>query len=303
MEGVKKYGDLSDAELLSFLHEIEDGDDVMQEQQEESSANVAYIEQLDEDSLPEEISDDKAWEFVRRWAKDETTGRWSITHYDVCIKSEGVERRARQQKIRQQKGVAAFKEKCRLKRIQKIDIQRKAFNQDDVSMSRRITKHEMQLLIATLTKDYAVIMNRCTDFINRRLGKLLRPFIPIAVKNCYDKHRDSMKDNPGFMYVASTDYGGGKSFWATPDLPYYFPQGSEKTVLLREKSRFLFSIDKAVAEFDAARSKQAEMEMKYASKLVQMKQGTFYDLLKLNPFWFEILYTEITHKKLLDEQS
>ena len=104
---------------------------------------------------------------------------------------------------------------------------------------------------------------------------------------------NSIRVCPGFMYKASEEYGGGLTFWATPSIPYYFEQNTEQKVLLENKSSFLFSVDKAISFYHEHLKKRQEKELKYASTIIQKGVYSYFDLLKLNPFWFEILYNEL----------
>ena len=78
--------------------------------------------------------------------------------------------------------------------------------------------------------------------------------------------------------------------------PYYFEQNTEQKVLLENKSNFLVSVDKAICFYHEHLKKRQEKELRYASLIIQKGVYSYFDLLKLNPFWFKILYDELKTK-------
>ena len=67
-------------------------------------------------------------------------------------------------------------------------------------------------------------------------------------------------------------------------------------VLLENKSNFLVSVDKAICFYHEHLKKRQEKELRYASLIIQKGVYSYFDLLKLNPFWFKILYDELKTK-------
>lgn len=281
MEELEQYGELSNEELLDFLNELEQGDD-----------DLIVLD----NSHPAEALEDGAWGQFNRWKGDEKERLFS--HKEINLWDNEAEVVAKRKEEGRLKGIEVHKEKSRLRRQNKIDMQRLAFAQADIPLTRVITKEQLSTLIELLTADYRSLLDKYHTFINKRLTLLLRPYIPKPIKYCYATYPDSMKVNPGFMYLCSAEYGESKSFWASPDIPCFFVQGSENDILRNNKAKYLFSLEKAILQYYNTLDKISSLEVKYASKLVQMKNGTFYDLLKISPFWFEMLYNNITGKIL-----
>lgn len=176
--------------------------------------------------------------------------------------------------------------------LDKIQLQRKAFSQQTIRLSDTISQSELTHLIELLTESYIATMERCKKHIDKRITRLLNPFIPGLVKSCKAKFPETLKPYPGFLYQASKEYGQGYSLWVNPNIPYYFEQGTEQDIIRREKPDALFSLDKMVSTYWRNKLTLQEKELKYASILISKKINTYYDLLKLNPFWFDKLYED-----------
>lgn len=176
--------------------------------------------------------------------------------------------------------------------LDRIQIQRKAFSQQVIRLSDEISQNELKHLIELLTESYIATMERCKKHIDKRITRLLNPFIPGIIKSCKAKFPEVLKPYPGFLYQAGKEYGQGYSLWVNPNIPYYFEQGTEQDIIRKEKPDALFSLDKMVSTYWRNKLALQEKELKYASLLISKKVNTYYDLLKLNPFWFDKLYED-----------
>lgn len=288
MADIEKYGDLNDKELIEFLAEIKSGDEDIEETEAEATDKIddeevqSALSELPENAEIESYYGDDAWRKPPTFLgyRDRLT-----VLYGPYGKQKSAEGR-----------VKAFKKKAKRLKEDRIRIQREAFNQEYIRLSDKIEKHHIQLLISTLTQEHTRMVNKYSDYINKRLATLLNPFIPRRIRICKMLYPDSIRPCPGFMYKASKEYGGGLTFWATPQIPYYFEQNTEQKVLIKNKSNFLYSIDRAIAFYHEHLKKRQEKELKYASLIIQKGVYSYFDLLKLNPFWFEILYNELKNK-------
>lgn len=305
MNDIKQYGDLNESELNEFLHIIESDDDDITEAEENAGENI--IEE--EECMPDEMLGDGAWVTSRQWEKTEE-GRWRFVGLRYHLKSTNErywERQAKYKEARlafgRKKGTevsaAGAAERARKRKERKIEINRAACNQEDIHISDTIPKEQLTALIAELTKEHTEMVDKLVAYINKRFGVLLRPLIPRILKTCAEHYPQSVNKCKGFMYKASEKYGEGLCFWVTPDIPYYFTQGTEQRILEKLKPEFLYRLDKAISQYNYHKNAQAEKEIKYATALVDKSIKTYFDLLKYNPFWFEKLYSLITHKKLM----
>lgn len=285
MENIEKYGDLNDSELLEFLAEIKSDDEDIVEaevnacEKINSVENQSILSELPENAEIEAYYGDDAWRKLPVY----TGYRERLT---VLYGPYGKQRAAEGRK-------EAFKRKAQHLKEDRLRIQREAFAQDHIKLSDKIEKDHIKLLIAALTQEHTRMIDKYSNFINKRLTALLNPFIPRRIRICKMLYPDSIRICPGFMYKASIEYGNGLTFWATPSIPYYFAQNTEQKILLENKPDFLYPIDKAVCFYNEHYKKRQEKELKYASVIIQKGVYSYFDLLKLNPFWFEILYNKL----------
>lgn len=268
MEDIKQYGDLTEKELFEFLDEIKSDDEDIQEAQSEANQKIALEEECAE--LSEEVNTEKE---------------------SKSLFSPEVLRRAHINRLK------ANKQKYRQLKEDRIRIQREAFSQTHINLSDPIGDDNIKLLISLLVREHERMVNKYSAYINKRLTALLNPFIPRRLRLCKKLYPDSIRISPGFLYTASKEYGAGLTYWAVPDIPYYLTQNTEQAILIENKPSFLVNIDQAIKFYYEHLKKQTDKELKYASIIYQKKVRTYFDLLKLNPFWYEILYINLRNQK------
>ena len=280
MDELKQYGDLTDKELLEFLNEIQGDDEDIEDARLKSDESIALEEQTSLIELPENAEieayyGNDAW---RKLKKNVT-----FLHNDELQRQLNLT------------ATKAIKEKAKRLKEDRIRIQRFAFSQDIIRLGDTVEKESIKKLISLLVKEHTRMISRYEAFINKRLTALLNPLIPKRLRLCKAAYPDSIRASPGFLYRASEEFGGG-TFWATPDVPYFFAQNTEQEILKEKKPEFLVSVDKAVVLYNEHKEKRTKKELKYATAIVQKRVGSYFDLLKLNPFWFEALYNDLTKK-------
>lgn len=266
MESIKQYGDLTEKELFDFIDEIENDDDDINEAQSEALKKI---------SLEEE----------------QTELSWIDTGKNIILCGPESQRKANMA------GIKVIKQRSQHLKEDRLRIQRKAFNQEFISLSSLIGNENIKLLISLLVKEHTRMIDKYTAYINKRLAALLRPFIPRRLRMCKSLYPDSIKICPGFLYKASIEYGAGLTFWAMPDIPYYFTQNTEQKILIEHKSPFLINVDQSIKLRHEHAIKRADKELKYASLIFRKKVCSYFDLLKLNPFWYETLYNYLKNKE------
>lgn len=279
METIKQYGDLSDKELYSFLDEIENADADIREEERLSALN---IEQAQTEELLAELPENA--ELEAYYGED----AWRDFNKRIVPYGKQAMQKARE----------LTKDKAASLKNDRLRIQRAAFNQENIPLATILKDAEITLLVSLLVADHTKMIEKYEAFINNRLTTLLRPFIPKRLKICERETPQAIKKCPGFLYRASKEFGNEAIFWAEPDIPYYFKQGTECELLQKEKPDFLVAIDRALVSYTSHKTKRAEKELKYVSIIIRKKVRTFYDLLKLNPFWFELLYNNLITEKL-----
>lgn len=287
MEDIKQYGDLTEKELFEFLDEIKSDDEDIQEAQSEAIEKITLEEEHVE--LSEEEQENREIE-ARYGDKIPWTGLGPNNCRGVKLFGPEGQRRAAMASIE-----AKRKKSQRLKE-DRIRIQREAFRQEYIRLSDPIGNERIKLLVSSLVKEHTRMVDKYSTYINKRLTTLLNPFIPRRLRICKSLYPDSIRPCPGFLYKASEEYGAGLTFWAMPNIPYYFAQNTEQKVLMEHKSPFLVNVDQSIKFYHEHFKKRADKELKYASLIYQKGVYSYFDLLRLNPFWYEVLYNDLQNK-------
>ena len=287
MEDIKQYGDLTEKELFEFLDEIKSDDEDIQEAQSEAIEKITLEEEHVE--LSEEEQENREIE-ARYGDKMPWTGvGWNNCNGVKLFGPEGQRRAA-------MANIEARKKKSQRLKEDRIRIQREAFRQEYIRLSDPIGNERIKLLVSSLVKEHTRMVDKYSAYINKRLATLINPFIPRRLRICKSLYPDSIRISPGFLYKASEEYGSGLTFWAMPDIPYYFAQNTEQKVLMEHKSLFLINVDQSIKFYHGHLRKRADKELKYASLIYQKGVYSYFDLLRLNPFWYEVLYNDLQNK-------
>lgn len=282
MENIKQYGDLTEAELLEFLDEIQNDDEDIQEAQSDAQEKIVLEEEhtqlieVPENAEIEERYGDKAW--------------IKLNDNTIILRDEEERKKASMAFVK------ANRQRSQRFKEDRIRIQREAFSQNIIKLSDPIGNDKIKILVSLLVKEHTRMINKHSDFINKRLATLLNPFIPRRLRICKSLYPESIRISPGFLYRASKEFGGGLTFWAMPNIPYYFPQNTEQKILMDNKPDFLIQIDKSISFYHEHTRKRSEKELRYASMIIQKGVYSYFELLKLNPFWYEELYNYLVKK-------
>lgn len=287
MEDIKQYGDLTEEELFEFLDEIKSDDEDIQEAQSEAIEKITLEEEHVE--LSEEEQENREIE-----ARYGDKMPWIGVGQNNCqgVKLFGPEGQRRVAIA----GIEAKRKKSQQLKEDRIRIQREAFRQEYIRLNDPIGNEKIKLLVSSLVKEHTRMVDKYSTYINKRLTTLLNPFIPRRLRICKSLYPDSIRLCPGFLYKASEEYGAGLTFWAMPNIPYYFVQNTEQKVLMEHKSPFLVSVDQSIKFYHEHLKKRADKELRYASLIYQKGIYSYFDLLRLNPFWYEVLYSDLQNK-------
>ena len=287
MEDIKQYGDLTEKELSEFLDEIKSDDEDIQEAQSEAIEKITLEEEYVE--LSEEEQENREIE-ARYGDKMSWTGLGTNNCRGVKLFGPEGQRRAATASIE-----AKRKKSQRLKE-DRIRIQREAFRQEYIRLSDPIGNEKIKLLVSSLVKEHTKMVDKYSTYINKRLTTLISPFIPRRLRVCESLYPNSIRPCPGFLYKASEEYGAGLTFWAMPDIPYYFAQNTEQKILMEHKSPFLVNVDQSIKLYHEHLKKRTDKELRYASLIYQKGVYSYFDLLRLNPFWYEVLYNDLQNE-------
>ena len=286
MKNIKENFAMNEKELLDFLNEIEDEDkdtdfieEAVEETDNELEADKSVINDFkdsEENIAIESQYDDYAW----------NERQFKVTAMTEQEKTEDSKKRSEAQ-IKRTRNY-----KAEIRRINK-----EAFIQKDIELNDEIPEYLINNLISLLTEHTTQLIARCEDAINTRLERILKPMIPYPIRNCMYRFPDIIKMSKGFFYKTSEE-SGGLTYWATPKVPAYFKQNSERDIIFAKMPSLAECIDRIVVKFYGYLKKRDEQELRYGAIIVGKNIKTYYDLLKHRPLWFAILYKHITNKNL-----
>ena len=184
----------------------------------------------------------------------------------------------------------------------KIKIQRLAVSQNLIKLSDQIPNYDLQALTRIVAEKQVTSAERAQASANKRLKRLLNSLIPIPVRRLYNTYPWVVKRCPGFVYDTvytgrTAGSGRGKDmnghrilFWATPNVPYFFRQGTEQNILLKYRPEMIYLVDNAVNMYYKYQNAQEAKALGVATRIIKNNVKTYFDLLMYNPRWFELLY-------------
>ena len=184
----------------------------------------------------------------------------------------------------------------------KIKIQRLAVSQSLIKLSDQIPNYDLQALTRIVAEKQVTIAERAQASANKRLKRLLNSLIPIPIRRLYNTYPWVVKRCPGFVYDTvytgrTVGSGRGKDmnghrilFWATPNVPYFFRQGTEQNILLKYRPEMIYLVDNAVNMYYKYQNAQEAKALGVATRIIKNNVKTYFDLLMYNPRWFELLY-------------
>lgn len=184
-----------------------------------------------------------------------------------------------------------------------LEIQRKAFEQKLIDLNMVIPNHNAQLLISELIFKYDTLIAKNKEYAIKRINDLIKARTPQFLKAAFKRAPQAFKRHPGFMYKTEKIYAKEYELWVPADGPYYFEQGTESQMLHAKCGRFVKQVDRAIYNIFRYDAEKKQVAVDSALKLAHLKRGTYFELLKAKPEWFQILYNAIESKKLKDAGS
>lgn len=315
LEGALCPSELTKEQLYAFLEEIE------AEDEELARDEILTAEALEEDR-PEDEENNILQDIVNDSEGRYNKASWTENEQGELVRTEKEElftigenivtdNSGTAEKTSQEERASKLKDAMtnwhHNRDLIKIEINRMAFNQKVLPLSNRLTQEHKRLVIEILTRPIRNLITKYEKYINSRVTRLMSPAIPPRLKLDAEKWPWVFIQNPGFLYKTHERNGEVKTFWVTPDVPYYFKQGTEQAILEERDASLsvyvLDGIDKAIHRWYKAKENLARREVAYALKMIGIKGNTYYHLLVLNPFWFEKLYTEIKIKQDRENES
>lgn len=184
------------------------------------------------------------------------------------------------------------------KTAQKQDIRRFAFIQEDIQLTDQIGPRYLRMLIEKLTLAKTEMLEKYTQTIRKKVTNKLYSSAPNDLMYVWRKNtiRPYIIQSPGFLYkctYADKEY----KIWITPDLPACFKSGEEQAILENADPTWLIKLNKLVAGYYTLLEQRKRSELTFATQILRNHVHTYYDMLKLNPYWWQILYELKTDKK------
>lgn len=169
-----------------------------------------------------------------------------------------------------------------------------AINQTYLDLNSVIEVENKKVLISLLVKGYTDNMEKYKNYIETTFDKCFRKFIPNELLKTWNKYPETMVPFPGFTYECTNDYGQGKTYHVSLDLPMYF-RPELCTNLFREHYKDKVpKLEKSIVFFYYHKKLRAETQVKYAKKLAGIT--TYYQLLKKKPYWYSLLIEYLKEK-------
>lgn len=278
---------LTDQEINALLVELEKDYPGITELSEDQIKEIQQQEAEElESALPNEgLTSDNAWGWAR---KDSEQRVVSVKQFEPALKS--VARASALEDWR--KANKAKNENSVDRKRRKQEIVNEAINSTFIDLNAPLTVEHKKLLISLLTRHYTEKMQHHDSYINAAVESALRKAIPHDLLNIFAKFPDTVVPFPGFTYIASKEYGQSLQFKVSPNIPMYFqPEDCNNIIRKLLPPSRLASLDKAVAFFHKYKNLRSEREIKIAEALT--KVATFFQLVKKDPFWYDLLITEL----------
>lgn len=184
------------------------------------------------------------------------------------------------------------------RRILARDISRFALEQKEVDLSEHIGKADIKALIAELTKEYEQHMQMHVNAVTKMVRRVLLKRIPRHVKYVWENYRKACRRSPGFLY-SFDDQWSHKQIWLSPDLPNWFEPGDEMVILSEDLDPVKTgAMQRRIDAYYRYAAKRRDEEVRIALTFARRHIRTYMDLLKENPFWWEIMYSIKTGNKV-----
>lgn len=180
-----------------------------------------------------------------------------------------------------------------LKYQRETEIKRQALNQELFNLNRRIPDEEFKKLIELLTQKHTNIVEKYKAYINRRIATLLLKKLPYQARWCWKCYPESMKVFPGFPYTI-TYHNKDIDFWVTADIPAVYNPADIPQMLQDNYPKMIEFLNKALIKYDQHIRDKWAFEARIANMLIRNNVKTYFDLLKIRPFMYEIIFNYYT---------
>lgn len=240
----------------------------------------SYLQEINAEEaaeLPQDLTGDNAW---APWTTLNSGG----------IPERGV--KTRDELLSQAKKARMSRSEQRAERKKKArEIRQNALSERFIDLNSPLTVEYKRLIIQQEAKKYTEAMLKCEQFINAQFKKYVMYRLPKVIIACWNYYPSVIIPMEPFTYQASEDFGKGLTFRVNIEVPgLYSADELIKTMTARVPQR-LICIDKMIVKFNRLKDAQSKFEIHAANKLLGMR--TIYDLLSVNPFWYNDLINKL----------
>ena len=240
----------------------------------------SYLQEINAEEaaeLPQDLTGNKAW---TPWTTLNSEGE---PEQGVKTKNEIAEY--------SNKGRKTYNERRAERKKQAREIRQNALSERFIDLNSPLTVEYKQLIIQQEAKKYTEAMLKCEQIINAQFKKYVMCCLPKVVIACWNYYPSVIIPMEPFTYQASEDFGKGFTFRVNIEVPGLFSADELiKTMTVRVPQR-LIGIDKMIVKFNRLKDAQSKFEIHAANKLLSMR--TIYDLLSVNPFWYNDLINKL----------
>lgn len=248
----------------------------------------SYLQEINAEEaaeLPQDLTGNKAW------------APWTT------LNSEGVPERGvktRDELVNQAKKARMSRSEQRAERKKQArEIRQNALSERFIDLNSPLTVEYKKLIIQQEAKKYTEAMLKCEQIINAQFKKYVMCCLPKVVIACWNYYPSVIIPMEPFTYQASEDFGKGFTFRVNIEVPGLFSADELiKTMTARVPQR-LIGIDKMIVKFNRLKDAQSKFEIYAANKLLSMR--TIYDLLSVNPFWYNDLINKLKEDAAITE--
>lgn len=169
-----------------------------------------------------------------------------------------------------------------------------AINQTYLDLNSIIEVENKKMLISLLVKGYTDNMEKYKNYVEHTFDKCFRKFIPNEVMKTWQKYPETMVPFPGFTYECTKDFGQGKTYRVSLDLPMYFRPEACTALFQESYPDKIMRVEKSIVMYYYHRDLRTETEVKYAKTLTSIV--TYYQLLKKKPYWYSLIIEHLKKK-------
>lgn len=184
------------------------------------------------------------------------------------------------------------------RRLERREVERatiqEALSQTYLDLKTAIGAENKKWLIAKLTEGFTDNMNRYKLYIEHTIDSVLRKYIPTDIMKNWQRYPETMVPFPGFEYQCSEDFGEGKTFFVSLDLPMYFRPEICQELFCEHCPSKVPRLEKSIALFHYHKEARTATQVKYARNLTTVV--SFYHLLKRKPYWYHLLVEHLKEK-------